>query len=181
MSFTHSSVIVTAAATDTRTRDQLAFSFTARPQAMTTYIRFVEQGTVQKSGSVLLQIGSNGTTNPRIVIDCTGSFYRCFHLNSVGASVSATLAVNPTFGQTIEIRLVLNANGSVMLGQSIAGGAETTTATSSALVLPTLWASQHLMVNSAGTAGVGFNAFRNIEIAQGVRTMQQMRVVAGTD
>lgn len=180
MALFHSSVIVTGAATDSRTRDQLSFAVTFRPQALTAYLRFREQGTINIANARLIHLGNNSGTLTRIQIQSTGTFYTFVHANESG-SRQVTLAAAPVYGDMVEIRAVVNSNGSILLGQSINGAAETVTTTSGTLVFGPVWATAALWVNSISTAGVGFNAFRNIEIVAGVRTMQQMRVVAGTD
>lgn len=176
------SYMPTVAAVDTRTKDQLSFAFTARPQAMTFYVRFVEGGTVTMAANTkVIHVGASGATNPFLAIETSGSFYRVRRTNGLGTAVTSTLAAAPSVGQLVELRAVLNADGSVQIGQSIAGAAETTGAASSALALDQAWSGQLLWVNSVGTASVGIIAVRNIETMAGARTLQEMRVRAGVE
>jgi len=175
-----SSYIKTAAAAVQRVRDQLSFPFTARPQAMTVYIRFVELGSVQANLSRVIHIGNTATTLGRLFISSNGSFYQITHGNDT-SSQTATLAAAPSYGSLVELRGVLNANGSVLLGQSVAGAAETTTATSATLSMSSYWGTATIWFNSVGASGVGFVALRDVKIVAGVHTMQEMRVWAGTD
>jgi len=180
MAFAPSSYIPTGAAVDTRARDQLSFPFLARPQAMTVYMRFVEMGSVLVSSVARVFDISNGTA-ARFLVQSTGSVYALFHITAAG-QVTVSLGAGPTYGQLVELRAVLNANGSILLGQSINGAAETVTATSAALTLAQTWSAQNIFFNaSSGGTFTGFIALRNVEIKAGVFTMQQMRQIAGTD
>lgn len=172
-----SSYIPTGAAVDTRTRDQLSRALLARPQAMTIYVRFVEQGTLA-AGAYVLYIGNSTVF---LEISSSGSFYRTQYNNGITAAASSTLAAAPTHGQRVELLVTLTSGGVVTISQSINEGAVSTATSGAARVLPTVWGAQTIWINSFSTTGVGFNAFRNIEIMAGVQTMQAMRVRAGTD
>jgi len=176
MAFSASSYILTGAAVDTRTRDQLSFNLLAHPQAMSLYVRFVEMGTITIASAYVLYIGNASVF---LEIDSTGTFYRAQYNNGISAAVNSTLAAAPTVGQRVELLLTLTAGGIITLSQSINEGAISTAASGAARVLPSVWGATTLWVNSFSTAGVGFNAFRNIEIMGGVQTMQVMRVRAG--
>lgn len=171
------SYIKTVAAVDSRTRDLLSFAFTARPQATSLYMRFMEGGSLL-AGAWVLYIGNTTTF---IAIGSTGTFYQGNYNNGISAAVTSTLAAAPSVGQGVELLLTLTSGGIITISQSIAGGAVTSGSASAARVLPTAWGAQTLWINSFSTANVGFNAFRNIEIMAGVQTMQAMRVRAGTD
>lgn len=172
-----SSYIPTGAAVDTRTRDLLSRTFTARPQAMSIYVRFVEGGTLV-AGAWVVYIGNTTTL---LAIGSNSSFYAGNYNNGITAAVSSTLAAAPSVGQGVELLLTLTSAGVITISQSINGGTVTSGAASAARVLPVAWGAQTIWVNSFSTANVGFNAFRNIEIMAGVHTMQEMRVRAGTD
>lgn len=177
MAFVNSSYIPTGAAVDTRAREQLSRSFTARPQALSIYVRLTEQGSLL-SGGYILYIGNSTTF---LEISSSGTFYRTQYNNGASSTVSSTLAAAPSVGQVVELLVTLSAAGSVTISQSIAGGAVTSGSASGNRVLPVQWGALTLWINSFSTSGVGYNAFRNIEIMAGVQTMQAMRVRAGTD
>jgi hypothetical protein len=184
MALTHSSVIVTTAAVDTRTKDLLSFAFNPRPQSMTIYVRFVELGTALVGGggtAAILLIG-NAVAGQRLYVETSPNVYRVRHATTSG-SVSSSLAAAPVYNQLTELRAVLNSDGSVLIGQSLAGAAETLSTTSGALKFETNWNANTIWINSAqGGAGTnGFIALRNIEIQMGVHTLQEMRVRAGAD
>lgn len=179
MALVQSAVIVTGAAVVTRNRDQLSFPFTARPQAMSIYVRFVETGTLLKGTNQKLLFLGNATVFYQVISN--GTFYLASYGNGISSSVTSTAGSTPSVGQRVELLATLSAAGAVTIHQSINEGAVTTASTSAARTLPVTWGAQTLWVNSLSTSNVGMNAFRNIEIAAGVRTMQQMRVLAGTD
>lgn len=186
MALVHSSVIVTGAAVDTRTRDQLSFPFSARPQAMTIYVRFVEMGTVVSSGIGtlrILQIGALDGSAPLLGIEASPSVYRIRYNNGITAAVTSAVGVVPSVGNRIELRGVFQANGSIFLGQSLNEGSEVTSTPTAALAIAPAWSGAFLMVNSVGAVATttGINAFRNICIVAGVKTLQEMRAWAGTD
>lgn len=177
MALNPTSYIKTVAAVDTRTRDLLSFPFTARPQAMSVYVHFVEQGSLTSSAYIMLI----GSSTAYIYLASTGTVYAGGYKNTISTEVNSTLGAAPSFGQRVELLLTLTSTGVITISQSIAGAAITSGAASPARVLPTAWGATTLWVNSFSTTGVGFNAFRNIEIMAGVQTMQAMRVRAGTD
>lgn len=179
MALVHSSVIVTTTVVDTRTRDQLSVVLAARPQAMTFYFRFVELGSINKGTNQKIMFLGSSTTFLQIISD--GTNYRAQINNGFSATVSSTLAVAPVVGDRVELLLTLTAAGVIQLSQSINEGAVSTAAAGSARYLPTAWGNTTLWINSFATSNVGLNAFRNIEIVAGVKTLQEMRIRAGTD
>lgn len=183
MALAPSSYIKTTTAVDTRTRDQLSFPFTARPQAMTVYVRFVEMGAILLT-TIPRIIGqgindSNGAGTWLIFVESTG-FYAMQHWRN--GIVGSVLTAAPSVGQKVELRGVLNGNGSVQLHQSINGGAETSATASAAKALATVWSDTNLYIGSGPQGSTPAPAaFRNVHIVAGVKTMQEMRIRAGTD
>ena len=179
MASTISSYIPTSGGTDTRTRDQLSFPFNARPQALTAYIWFIELGTIAELNTGrIFQISDSNGANPYIRCVEAGGFYEFRHRTPT-SQVVATLAAASAVGDIVELRCVLNADGSVEIGQSLNGAAETTAGPSSALTLDTAWSEGTLHVNSTGTTNFGFNAFMNIVFFRGVHSLARMRRFAG--
>lgn len=179
-----SSIIRTTGSTASRSADVPYLPFTAPPQAMTAYVRFFEMGTVlAASGDRILQIGlTSPATDPRFFIaDTGGGFYRVGHDNGTAEAFS-TMAAAPTFGQLVELRAVLNANGSVQLHQSIDGAAEVSASASSAPSggLAAAWAGERLYLgcDPAGTRG-GLNPFTHVRFGPGSKTLAEMRALAG--
>ena len=184
MAFAHSSVIVTGAAVDTRTRDQLSFVFNARPQSLTLYVSCIILNDDVASGSnrAIIQIGSSNSTNPRLVLDAISSTWRWIILNEISNSVQSTVSTSGlTVGDRYEFRGVVNSNGSVQLGVVRNGGAESLGSASGALTLTTAWTLPIIWFNSIGTVSTYFAAYRNVHIMAGVKTMQEMRRLAGVE
>ncbi len=174
-----SSGIPTTSATVTRAADLLSFDFTAPPQEMTVYCRFVEQGTAKLGGGARLFQISGPDANPRLLATSNGSGYDAVLATSAG-SVSVSTA-GGAVGDLIELRLVLHQDGRLLAGLSINGGAESVTALSGALALPVAWSGQQLWLGRNGSDGSahGFNAYTHTRIERGVRTLAEMRAKAG--
>ena len=102
--------------------------------------------------------------------------YRVAHDNGTTA-VGATLAASPSWGDTVELRGVLNADGSVLIGQSINAAAETTNSDATAAALGAAWAGTRLYVGSRVGADIGLNPILAVKVARGVRTMAYMRAL----
>src|SRR5690606_9990240 len=77
------SYVATTSATVARSADALKYAFTAAPQAMTLYVRFIEQGTLRSaSGARILQISdATSASTSRLMINAPsgGSYYRIYH------------------------------------------------------------------------------------------------------
>lgn len=174
-----SSYIQTVASTVTRNAETCSFPFVAPPQEMTVYTKFIEGGTITAALPALrlFHIGAaSATADPRLSVFESGGNYAIIHDNGT-LTPTATLAAAPSIGDTGEIRGVLNANGSVLIGQSVNSGAETTAQDATAAALRAAWAGQLGYLNSGGTGSRGFNKLRALKIARGAPTMEQLRVM----
>ena len=172
-----SSHIPTVSAAVTRALETLSFPFLPVPQAMTVYCKFVEAGSAVTADTPRLwQIGDNtGAGSPRWLVFGSGGKYLAQHDPGSGAQNTAATLTAPSIGNVVEIRVVLNVDGSQIIGQTINGGAEVTAA-SSANGLAAAWASTTVInIGASGDGERGFNKFREIKIAAGVQTMTQMR------
>lgn len=151
--------------------------FFAPPQVMTVYVKFVEQGTVHIGGGGLVHIGAgNNSTDPRLLMFEQGGFYAFRHDNGT-TSLGSQLAAAPSAGDSVELRGVLAADGSVQLGQSIGGATETLATASAAVTLQPAWADNRLYVGSLGTASQGVNPIAAVKVVRGVQSMADMRAV----
>lgn len=171
------SYIPSSASTSSRAADTLFFVFPHVPQAMTVYISAVELGTLVDAASVnrLFAIGSDTDgVDPRLVIGANSGAWRLEHDNG-SATASATAVASPTLGQQYELRAVLNANGSVLLGQSIESAAEATVEDATTVTLQSAWADTRAYLNSGGNTLQGVNAILEVKIVAGVKTMAEMR------
>jgi hypothetical protein len=166
-----------AAAGGTRLADVLSWSFLARPQPLTLYVSFVELGTLVHANGRVVVIASAALGTPYLYLYSTGSFYRLEYHNG-SASAQATLGAAPAFGDRVELRAVLNADGSIVIGQSINEGTETTAsaaAPASGPALPTAWSAQTLWLNGEASANAGLALYRALKVAAGVRSLDDCR------
>lgn len=147
-----------------RSADALYWNFPPVPQAMMAYIRFVEGGSILEAGDGILDVSSTAGANPRFLVFQTATFYGAFQHNGV-SSVSASLAVAPAVGDTVELVALLTAAGAVALIQSINGGAITATAPSANLALPAAWADAKLQLGRQSTA-FGSNKFAEVKLVK---------------
>jgi hypothetical protein len=180
MSNTVSSYIPTTGAVFERGRDVLSLPFTARPEAATFYVRFIEKGTISIAGARLLQIGNTASSNPKLFVSHTGAGdYGIRWINTDGTTVASTPNVTPSIGDDVEFLGILNADGSVQ-GTTVVNGTTTSGSASSAQVLPTSWAGTTLLIGGGLGAKTldGFNPFLNISIMRGVQTLATMRRIA---
>jgi hypothetical protein len=169
-----SSDIPTGATAVTRAADSMSFAFPYAPQAMTVYADFVESGdTLLTGGNGVFAIGDS--TNEALFVggNQPGAY---FLLHRRAGDVASTAAAVPTLGQRVELRGVMQADGSVFLGQSVDAAAEAVAATSAANAVSTSFSAATLRINgrTAGTTD-GFIALRSLKIAAGVQSMATMR------
>ena len=178
-----SSYIQTVGSTVTRSAEQLSFPFTAKPQAMTVYVKFIERGTIlAPSNTRIINIGASADTTPQLLIRVLTGLYNVFHDNGT-SSVNSSLAAASTLGDLVELRLVIFGDGAVQIHQSVNSAAETSSTKSAALALATAWSGQLISLNSVGSTQVGFNAFISVKIdtgEQSLTTMRQLRTAMGS-
>jgi hypothetical protein len=151
-----SSPITTTTVAVTRATDSFSFPFPYTPQAMTVYTKHVEGGTTITGGR-LWQISDAGVATPTILVAASGG-YQASHFNGA-TSVSTASGPAPSVGDLVEIRMVLDATGAVLVGTSINGGAESVTAASGPAALAAAWSGNLLWLNSSGASNQGTNSF----------------------
>ena len=169
----------TAGSVDSRTADSLVWTFTAKPQAMSLYIKMQERGTIHTASGFVVWIGTTAITAPYVGIQAAGGLYRAVYDTEFTAARTSTLAAAPAVGQMVELLLTLTGAGVVQLQQSIAGAAVTAATAATASVLPPAWSAQRLVLGGASTV-VGALAVLNLIVVRGVQDMAAMRRLAGT-
>ncbi len=129
-----SSTIITTGAKVTRNADVPYVDHIIPPQLMTGYFRFIERGTIlSATSSRIFHIGlTNGGVDPRLFANVNGSGKYEFNHDNGTALVASTAAAAPSFGELVELRPQLFADGSVQLHQSIDAAAEVSAAASAA-------------------------------------------------
>lgn len=183
------SYIATTTGTVSRPVETMYADYLAAPQSQTIYVKAVERGTASLSSGGLLFIGdANNSTDPRLSINqAAGAGRYQFVFDNGTASASATLGAGAavSLGDVFEIRATLNSDGSVVIGVSIAEGAETTVSASA----PTggltdagsAWANTRAYIGSRGSSNQGVNPIVAVKIAKGTKTMAEMRSLFAYD
>lgn len=172
-----SSYIPTGAATDTRTADSLTFPYLARPQAMTIYVRCRLVNPGDSADRVFLAL-TNGTSGARVYVAITSASYKFVYTDG-STTRTATVSATPASDTLVEVRATLSAAGVGQVGYAVSGGTETLGSAASALTLPLTWASQHLMLNTAGGAGDNAAEYLNALVVRGSHTLGACRRLAG--
>lgn len=173
-----SSYIPTTTVAVARGADTLYAPFTAVPQEMTAYAKIRPRTT---AASRIMQIGAAGVgTDPRFgLIRFSATQYVAFHDNGV-ESVTSAVTVTPVIGvDDVELRGVLHSDGSVTLGVSVNGGAETVGTQSAAPAggLKAAWADQRAYIGSGGTTEQTLAGHFADVVAAGVKSMAEMRAL----
>ncbi len=163
-------------ASETKNADTWYGTYTPLPQELTVYVKMIEAGSVRDAvdGGIVHIGGASAAGDPRFVLQAAGGFYQANHDNGTTNPI-ATLAAAPSWGDTVELRAVLNADGSVDIGQSINSAAETTATDATTATLGAAWNDTQLYLGSLGTSGHGVNPIISVKVVSGVRTMAEMR------
>jgi hypothetical protein len=176
-----SSRIATAASAVTRAADRCEFPFYAHPQAMTVYAHFIERAQPNwvnlGAAPRIAQVGSaaSGTPALQLTKPAAGDTYLINHHNGT-TNVTSSADVNPAFDNRIELRSILNADGSVQIGVAKDGAAESLGTASAANTLAAAWSSPTLVsLGCIGANGQGDIALRSLIIAAGVQTLATMQ------
>jgi hypothetical protein len=176
-----SSYISSGVAAGTRDSDKLRWPFTSVPQPLTVYVRFVERGTINVVSALILQIGDSGNSHPQLVIIRNPSLadYGAWWTNASAVARSTAVVAAPAIGDIVELRFVVNADGSVQLSQSINGAAEVGGSISATLAgyPPTAWSGQILHLNGLNGSFVGLNGFQAVKLQHGLQTLAYMRAL----
>lgn len=172
-----SSSIETTTATVTRAAETISFPFNATPQLMTVLVRAIYLGAA--AGTRLLQLSSNADINEaRMVIYMPAAQGTMYHQNGALTAVTATPSGTLNYGDEIAFRGVLRADGSVLAGKTINGGAEALAGPSAANALAGSWdgGTPHLYLGSAGGGVLQANwAISDVRIVKGEQTLAYMQ------
>ena len=164
-------------ASEVKALDTWYAQFPHVPQAMTVFVDLIEGQQPNFGDQWVFQIGNAAATGARFqVYKVTGGdSYGVDHVTSV-TSVSASADINPGWGNRVRIRAVLNADGSVLIGAAkdtgSGFGAETVSAASSALALPSAWADTRLYLGHPTNMSTAL--YQSAKVAAGVKTMAEM-------
>lgn len=142
------------AAAGTRANDIVGWPMPGAPAASQWDITFIERGAAVGAGLGVAYLGNDAATGARLWMQTTGTGYSFCHHNGT-TQVSSAVALTPNIGDTVALRGVLNANGSVQLFMSVNGAAEVAGAVSAANALAGAWSDTTFRLNSLGTANQG--------------------------
>ena len=170
-----SAYMKTDSVTVTRTADVLTWVFSARPQAMSVYLRFVELGNI--NGVDWSDVVMISSIDQRFGIERHSSGnYTAVVKNAAGVSKISGLAAAPDLGDVVELLATLTADGKVQLTQSVNGATATTGTQSAALSVDQTWGDATLRLIPTEAIGV-----RDLCVVRGVQDLTTMRRLAGTD
>jgi hypothetical protein len=168
-----SSYIATAGATASRAADSLSVPFPHAPQAMTVYIRRIIG---EPGANEALEIGHAVAGFSLLRAPRVGQVQ--FWDDAANPAVLASVMLGEAVGDLIEERAVLYADGGVLIGGAVNKGAETVSAKAVGTNAVFDWSnSSSIKIGRTGT-GTGFNAFRNIIIARGEKSLAYFRARA---
>lgn len=167
------SFILTTTGTVTRAADSLFFTYAAVPQALTAHVKMTENGTAKLAGSArLFEIGTGGGAGPCLLVYAPAADrYDVFHDNGGTVRTANISTDSAAIGDTLDIRAVLNADGSVLIARSKNGAAESASAASAANTLAANWSTARLNL----TDTICINAIRSVRIIAGVQTLATMQ------
>jgi hypothetical protein len=151
------SYIKTTTATVARQSEVCSGIATLAPQEITVYAKIIELGMCLANGGRVFTIG-NAAATTSFLINTSANKYQVFHHNGT-SSVNRIAAAQPAYGDQVELRAVLGADGSVLLGQSISGAAEVVTPVSIANALPPAWAAGGLSLGGTPSGTTQLTAF----------------------
>lgn len=150
----------------TRATDNFYFDYQPSPQAMMAYCRFVEAGSIANPNSAVWEITGPTHVVPSLFVARGSAGYFADHGTTVNEYATSALTA-PAVGDLVELVLILFANGSMRLDQSINGGAVSSSSVSTALALAAAWSGPRLWLNSLGpTDYIGSNRFAEMKFVK---------------
>lgn len=175
-----SSYIKTEATTVTRNADSLYFPFTAPPQAMTVYVRSVNEGlyTASTFTRYAMQIGpEDASADPRFVLYVAASGTMGVLYDNGTTQVTSTSGSAQVLGTIVEHLGQLSSDWKVTIARAYDGGAVTVGTQSASSGASAAWSTPRLyLTNTTNLASV---AFTHVIVAAGEQTMATMRSLAG--
>ena len=186
-----SSYISSSATTATRENEFLTFlSQSGAPQESTIYVRGISVAPASNGGSSIVQLGTYALSNAMLGIRANASqvigyFDQAGGTVEVTSTTTSTTVLSP--GNQVELLLQFSGSRQVQLFHTIASGSIVTSSLSSAAAgsMPTAWGAspslndiQLAQSRAASNPNLSF-AYQNILVAKGMKSMQEMRNLAG--
>jgi hypothetical protein len=149
------------------------------PQELTVYYRGVQVGALDSSLPRLWHIGQGSTAVPRLWLETRNTgIYRINFDNGTDsrlAGAASGIALNDVF----ELRCVLGADGSVLIGQSINAGTETVAGPSAGATLPGAFNQPRFWLGRSASGAIYRTATTHIGIFRGTRDLAYCRANTG--
>lgn len=176
-------------ASETKNAEEFEATFQPTPRSIiesggvSIYLKMLEVVGSDMTGSPRrLNIGGSSAGDPRLLIFDNGTRYRGLYDDGTDSSQTPDSTLTQTLaGQEVELLLTVTISGitgTVELQQSIDGGAiETATAPSGASFDFESFAEQVIHLNSAGAANYAHALYQACKVAEGVKTMAEMRAL----
>ena len=156
--------------------ETLYWPFNMKPQAMTMYVKLIERGDVAAATVYgVFGIQDVNSANPKVEIFADGTRYEAIHDNGTQQVEAQGALTQPSMGDTVELCLRVANNGSLVLGQSINGGAQETVSGATPVPFAPAWSAPRLYLSSRGNFSRGFGGFLAAKVATGIRSMEYMR------
>lgn len=136
-------------------------AFSGAPQAMTLAVRLIYTGStlcyVSGTGGMVCTISDASLALPRLLLansdNAGGTTYWAQIADGVNPALSVAHSVTPSPGDDVLLRVALRADGSLVLGQSLNGGAEVTATSGNPYGLPGAWAANSALRLVEGANG----------------------------
>lgn len=169
-------VIADNAVSESRSFDKLTYPISFFPQALTYYADIICLNIGDPNTNFhIMNLGQSGA--PYFLMRMDGTTLQADSQSDMGAgSHFAQVGVSPVYGNRVEMRAVLQADGANAVGQCINGGAESTSGPGSTQALAAAWSDPNLYIGSfASGSQMGCFAVRQARIASGAQSMAYMR------
>jgi hypothetical protein len=153
--------------------------FVAPPQAMTVYAKFPDAGSLALGATrgIVHIGGTSATSQARLQLEVPSTTEYKVGYSDGDTGVESRLTSSAVWASEVELRGVLSATGTVQIGQSLNGGAETLGSVSAAVPLPSAWSGERIYIGSRATVSHGVGVYQAIKVARGEKTMAQMRAL----
>lgn len=153
--------------------------FVAPPQAMTVYAKFPDAGSLALGATrgIVHIGGTSATSQARLQLEVPSTTEYKIGYSDGDSGVESRLTSSAVWASEVELRGVLSATGTVQIGQSLNGGAETLGSVSAAVPLPSAWSGERIYIGSRATVSQGVGVYQAIKVARGEKTMAQMRAL----
>jgi hypothetical protein len=160
------------------TADFLRWAAAPAPQALSGLLEFIETGARTTAGATLFALRDDAAAGAGLWLDTSGSYYQLNYSDGTTTRTATLTTGQPAVDEQVRLRWTLSSTGVITLWQSINGAAETT-ATATALTLPSAWATgAKVRLNSRGaTDNPAQGWYRRLKLVAGIVTVPVLEAV----